>query len=83
MATFKVVLERTDTITKYAEITVEAATADEARQQIANDLDVDLGAYDDELEPVEDGVGEITIKEVDSQDERITQFPRAVAGRAY
>jgi hypothetical protein len=81
MAKFKVILERIDTLTKYAEITVEAATADEARQQIANDLDVDPGAYDDDLEPVEDGVGEITIK-VENQHER-TQFPRAVAGRAY
>jgi hypothetical protein len=41
MATFKVVLERTDTITKQAEITVEAASAEEARQQIAYDLGVD------------------------------------------
>jgi hypothetical protein len=31
MAKFKVVLERTDTITKQVEITVQAATADEAR----------------------------------------------------
>jgi hypothetical protein len=81
MAKFEVVLERTDTITKYAEITVEAANADEARQQITNDLEVDPGTYDDDLEPVEDGVGEITIK-VENQHER-TQFPRPVARRAY
>ena len=82
MAKFKVVLERTDTITKQAEIVVEAANESEARQQIANDLEVDSGAYDDDLEPVEDGVGEITIK-VESQDERVTHFPRAVAGRRH
>jgi hypothetical protein len=35
MATFKVILERIDTITKQAEITVEAASADEAQRQIA------------------------------------------------
>ena len=78
MAKFKVVLERTDTITMQAEITVEAANESEARQQIANDLEVDPGAYDDDLEPIEDGVGEITIT-VESQYER-THFPRAVAG---
>jgi hypothetical protein len=83
MAKFKVVLERTDTLTKQAEIIIEAATMVEAKQQILNDLDVDPGAYDDELEPVEDGVGEMTIKEVENQDERITQFPRAVAGGRY
>jgi hypothetical protein len=51
MATFKVVFETTDTITKQAEIMVEAANENEARQQIANDLEVDPGAYDDDLEP--------------------------------
>jgi hypothetical protein len=40
MAKFKVVLERTDTITKQAEIMIEAASADQARKQILNDLDV-------------------------------------------
>jgi 5,10-methylene-tetrahydrofolate dehydrogenase/methenyl tetrahydrofolate cyclohydrolase len=79
MATFKVVLERTDTITKQAEIVVEVANESEAQQQIRGDLEVDPGAYDDDLEPVEDGVGEITIR-VESQNEERTQFPRAVAG---
>jgi hypothetical protein len=82
MAKFKVVLERTDTITKQAVIVVEAASAAEARQQIAYDLDVDAGAYDHDLEPVEDGVGEITIKEDNPHEER-TQFPRPMARRAY
>ena len=80
MAKFKVVLERTDTITKQAEIIVEAATMVEAKQQILNDLEVDPGAYDDDLEPVEDGVGQIII--VENHNER-TQFPRPVARRAY
>jgi hypothetical protein len=79
MARFKVVLERTDTIIKQADITVEAASAEEARQQIAYDLDVDPGAYDDDLRTIEDGVGDITIK-VESQYEERTHFPRAVAG---
>jgi hypothetical protein len=52
MAKFKVVLERTDTITKQAVIVVEAGSSAEARQQIAYDLDVDPGAYDYDLEPV-------------------------------
>ena len=50
--------------------------------QIAYDLDVDLGAHDYDLEPVEDGVGEITIEEESQHDER-AHFPRAVARRAY
>jgi hypothetical protein len=81
MAKFKVVLERIDTITKQAEIVVEANSAAEALQQIAYDLDSDPGAYDSDLQPIEDGVGEITIK-VENQYER-THFPRAVAGRDY
>jgi hypothetical protein len=79
MAMFKVVLERTDTLTKLAEITVEAASADEAQRQIQHNLEVDPDAYDDDLEPVENGVGETTIR-VESQHEDRTQFPRAVAG---
>jgi hypothetical protein len=71
MAKFKVVLERTDTITKQAEIVIEANSAVEALQQIAYDLDSDPGAYDSDLQPIEDGEGEITIK-VESQYE---QFP--------
>jgi len=78
MAKFKVILERIDIITKQAEIMVEANSAAEALQQIAYDLDSDPGAYDSDLQPIEDGVGEITVK-VERQHER-TQFPRAVAG---
>jgi len=78
MAKFKVILERIDIITKQAEIMVEANSAAEALQQIAYDLDSDPGAYDSDVQPIEDGVGEITVK-VESQHER-TQFPRAVAG---
>jgi hypothetical protein len=83
MAKFEVVLERTDTITKQAVIVVEAASPTEARQQIAYDLDMDSGAYDDDLVPVEDGVGDIIIKKVESHNERNTQFPWAVAGSSY
>jgi hypothetical protein len=61
---------------------VDAGSAAEAKQQIAYDLDVDPGAYDYDLEPVEDGVGDIIIKEEGQHEER-TQFPRPVARRAY
>jgi hypothetical protein len=79
MVKFKVILERIDTITKQAEIMIEANLAAEALQQIAYDLNSDPGAYDRDLQPIEDGVGEITIK-VENQYE-CTHFPRAVAGR--
>jgi hypothetical protein len=44
MAKFKVIIERVETIVKQAVITVEAASTEEARQQIAYDLDADPGA---------------------------------------
>ena len=80
MAKFMVVLERTDTVTKQAEIMVEAESAEQARKFILAELRVDPGCYDDDLRAVEDGLGEMMVK-VESRDERITQFPRAVAGR--
>ena len=61
MAKFKVVLERTDTITKQAELMVEASTSEEARQIILGDLDVDAGSYDDDLQLVEEGIGDVTV----------------------
>jgi hypothetical protein len=61
MAKFTVVLERTDTITKQAEIMVEASTAEEARQIILADLEVDAGSYDNDLQPVEEGIGDMTV----------------------
>jgi hypothetical protein len=61
VAKFTVVLERTDTITKQAELLVEASTAEEARQIILGDLEVDAGSYDDELQPVEEGIGDETV----------------------
>jgi hypothetical protein len=81
MAKFKMVLERTDTITKQAEIMVEADSAEQARKFMLADLAVDPGCYDDDLRAVEDGVGEMMVK-VENQHER-TQFPRAVAGRGH
>ena len=80
MAKFMVVLERTDTVTKQAEIMVEAESPEQARKFILADLQVDLGCYDDDLRAVEDGVGEMLVK-VEGQNER-THFPRTVAGRA-
>jgi hypothetical protein len=82
MAKFMVVLERTDTVTKQAEIMIEAESAEQARQFIVADLQVDPGCYDDDLRAVEDGVGEMLVK-VESQDARITHFPKTVAGRGH
>jgi hypothetical protein len=82
MAKFMVVLERTDTVTKQAEIMVEAESAEQARKFILADLAVDPGCYDDDLRAVEDGVGEMMVK-VENQHEERTHFPRAVAGRAH
>lgn len=79
MAKFMVVLERTDTVTKQAEIMVEADSAEQARRFILADLDVDPGCYDDDLRAVEDGVGEMMVK-VENHHEERTHFARAVAG---
>jgi hypothetical protein len=54
-ATFKVLFERTDTITKQAEMTVESGSRRKPRQTILVNLKVDPGSYDDDLEPVESG----------------------------
>ena len=62
MAKFKVVLERTDTITRQAEMMVEAGSPDEARQIILADLEIDPGSYDDDLEPVAEGVGDMQVR---------------------
>jgi hypothetical protein len=61
MPKFKVAPERTDTITKQAELMVEASTAEEARQIILGDFEVDAGSYDDDLQPVEEGIGDMTV----------------------
>lgn len=79
MAKFTVILERTDTVTKKAEIMIEAELVEQARRFIFADLRIDPGCYDDELRAVKDGIGEMLVK-VENQDERVTQFPRAVAG---
>jgi hypothetical protein len=62
MAKFKVVLERTDTVTKQAEVMIEANSAEQARKFILADLNVDAGSYDDDMTVVEDGVGEMMVK---------------------
>jgi hypothetical protein len=78
MAKFKVVLERTDTITKQAELMVEASTPEEARRIIVADLEVDAGSYDDDLRPVEEGFGDMTIIVERQQDP--ARIPRSLAG---
>jgi hypothetical protein len=44
MAKFKVILERVEAITKQSSVMVEAFTAEEGRQIILADLDVDPGS---------------------------------------
>jgi hypothetical protein len=78
MAKYKVIIERVETIVKQAQITVEARTANEARQQILADLEVDEGAYDDDLELIESGAGACTVA-VESTHEP-SNIPRALAG---
>ena len=77
MAKFKVILERVETITKQGAVMVEASTAEEARQIILADLDVDPGSYDDHLEPVESGIGDITVAVENRYDP--AQIPRSLA----
>jgi hypothetical protein len=62
MAKFKVVLERTDIITKQAVVMVEAESTEEAQQTILSDLEIDPGSYDDDLEPVYEGIGDTKVK---------------------
>jgi hypothetical protein len=61
MAKYTVVLERTDTIIKQAQILVEAETAEGARQKILADLDVDPGSYDDDLDSVSEDAGDMKV----------------------
>jgi hypothetical protein len=82
MAKFTVILERTDTVTKQAEIMVEADSVEQARRFIFADLRIDPGCYDDDLRAVEKSVGEMMVKVEHQHDER-THFPRAVAGPAH
>jgi 5,10-methylene-tetrahydrofolate dehydrogenase/methenyl tetrahydrofolate cyclohydrolase len=77
MAKFKVILERTDTIIKQAAMMVDASTAEEARQIILGDLEVDAGSYDDDLQPVDEGIGDMTVT-VEKQHEP-AHVPRSLA----
>jgi hypothetical protein len=61
MAKFKVILERTDTVTKQAEIMVEAGSAEQARQFILADLAVDEGSYDCDLRAVNMDYGDMRV----------------------
>jgi hypothetical protein len=79
MAKFKVVLERTDTITKQAELMVEAISAEQARKFLLVDLGVDAGSYDDDLTVVEDGVGEMMVRV--ENDVRAPPKPLRIAAR--
>jgi len=78
MATFKVIIERVETIVKQTQIIVHATSVDEARHRILTDLEVDEGAYDDDLEPIESGAGACTVA-VESTHEA-SNIPRTLAG---
>ena len=80
MAKFKIIVERTDTVTKQAEIMVEAESAEQARQFILADLAVDEGSYDDDLRAIDMDYGDIkvTTTRTESRHEP-PHFPRAVA----
>jgi hypothetical protein len=77
MAKFKVILERVETITRQGTVMAEASTAEEARRIVRVDLDVDPGSYDDHLEPVESGIGDITVAVENRYDP--AQIPRPLA----
>jgi 5,10-methylene-tetrahydrofolate dehydrogenase/methenyl tetrahydrofolate cyclohydrolase len=77
MAKFNVILERVETIVKQGAVMVEASTAEEARQIILADLEVDAGSYDDDLQPVEEGIGDMTVA-VEKQHEP-AHIPRSLA----
>jgi len=76
MAKFRVVLERTDSITRLAEVMVEAPSADEAQGIIEADLAVDPGSYDDDLEPVEEHIGPTKVLVLDRKERSL---PRSLA----
>jgi putative redox protein len=61
MTKFKVVLERTDSVTKQAEVIIEADTAKEARRIVLADLAVNSSSYDNVLEPVTEGRGGMAV----------------------
>ena len=80
MAKFKVILERIDTVTKEAEIMVEAESAEQARQFILADLAVDEGSYDDDLRAVDMDYGDVTVKTTRTKTRRDpAHFPRSLA----
>jgi hypothetical protein len=83
MAKFRVILERTDTVTKQAEIMVEAESAEQARQFIRADLAVDEGSYDDDLRAVDIDYGEVKVTTTKTESRADpTKFPWPVACRA-
>jgi hypothetical protein len=80
MAKFKITLERTDTVTKQAEIMVEAESAEQARQFILADLAVDEGSYDDDFRAIDMDYGDIKVTTTRTESRHETpHFSRAVA----
>ena len=54
-------------------------SAEEARHQILVDLEVDEGAYDDDLEPIESGAGACTVTVESTTHDTQSEIPRALA----
>jgi hypothetical protein len=83
MAKFKIFLERTDTVTKQAEIMVEAESAEQARKFILADLAVDEGFYDDDLRAIDMDYGDVKVTTARAESRADpTKFPWPVACRA-
>jgi hypothetical protein len=79
MAKFKVVLERVEMIIHQGAVMVQAGSAEEASRIILADLEVDQGSYDDELEPIESGIGDMVVTTMEDHHEPHA-LPRAMAG---
>jgi hypothetical protein len=67
-----------ETVIMQAAVMVEAGSPEEARRIIQADLAVDQGSYDDFLEPVECGSGDMMVSMEENQNVP-TQIPRALA----
>lgn len=61
MPRFKVMLERVDTITRQAVVTIEAPSVEEARSRVLANIQNDETAYDRYLVEVDSGFGRMNV----------------------
>jgi hypothetical protein len=78
MAKYKVILKRVETVIMEGAVMVETGSPEEARRIIQADLAIDASSYDDFLEPVECGSGDMMVSMEENQNVP-AQFPRALA----